>query len=193
MELKLINSNKLKVMLTGRELSDYSLSCDTIDYDNTETRRAFWSIFDEAKHKTGFDAAKEKVYIQVYPLRDGGCEIYVTKTDAIFAGSDVKFDVGRDSSERMRVYCFANLDTLSSACRAVYETGFDVQNAAVFCDDYCYYLKLELKTVSGELTQCPVLSEFGCAVECRGFDLYSKEYCKELCCENVLEYFAKLA
>ena len=50
-----------------------------LDYENTETRRAFWSILDEAKHRTGFDAASEKVFVQVYPSKSGGCEMYVTK------------------------------------------------------------------------------------------------------------------
>lgn len=45
----------------------YDLTCDKIDYDNTETRKAVWSILDYAKHETGFDAAAGRIYIQVYP------------------------------------------------------------------------------------------------------------------------------
>ena len=83
MELILISDKKLKVMLSASDMQKYELDNDTIDYDNTETRRAFWQILDEAKHKTGFDAASEKVFIQVYPSRGGGCEMYVTKLGAL--------------------------------------------------------------------------------------------------------------
>ena len=79
MELILINENKLKITLSRRDMKQYDLDCDTIDYDKTETRKAFWSILDEAKHKTGFDAAKQRVFIQLYPSKEGGCEMYVTK------------------------------------------------------------------------------------------------------------------
>ena len=71
MELILISDSKLKIMLTRDDMQQYALNCDTIDYDNTETRRAFWSILDEAKHRTGFDAAAERVFIQLYPSKEG--------------------------------------------------------------------------------------------------------------------------
>lgn len=79
MDLILISESKLKVTLSAADMKLLSLSCDDIDYDNTETRRAFWNILDEAKHKTGFDAATHRVFIQVYASKGGGCELYVTK------------------------------------------------------------------------------------------------------------------
>ncbi len=79
MELIVISDSKLKIMLSGEDMKQYSIDCETLDYENTETRRAFWSILDEAKQRTGFDAASEKVFVQVYPSKDGGCEMYVTK------------------------------------------------------------------------------------------------------------------
>lgn len=38
MELILISDSKLKIMLTRDDMQQYALDCDTIDYDNTETR-----------------------------------------------------------------------------------------------------------------------------------------------------------
>ena len=79
MELILINTSKLKIMLTPDDMKRYSLDIDKMNYDNTETRRVFWNILDTAKHETGFDAASDRVCIQVYPSKGGGCEMYVTK------------------------------------------------------------------------------------------------------------------
>ncbi len=86
MELILINDTKLKIMLTREDMTRYDLDCESADYDNTETRRAFWSILDEAKHRTGFDAARDRVFIQLYPSREGGCEMFVTKVGLLSAG-----------------------------------------------------------------------------------------------------------
>lgn len=83
MELHLIGVNKLKVTLTPDDMSEYALTCDTIDYDNTTTRRAFWDILDKARSRTGFDAASDRVFIQVYPNKSGGCDMYVTKMSAL--------------------------------------------------------------------------------------------------------------
>ena len=85
MELIMISNSKLKIMLTSEDMKEYSLDCNTLSYENTETRRAFWSILDEAKHRTGFDAASERVFVQVYPSKKGGCEMYVTKL-GVFSG-----------------------------------------------------------------------------------------------------------
>ena len=73
MELIKISDTKLKITLTKDDMIRYELNCDTIDYDNTETRKAFWNILDHAKHVTGFDAASERVFIQLYPDKGGGC------------------------------------------------------------------------------------------------------------------------
>ena len=69
MELILINEKKLKIMLSPEDMREYEIDPDSVDYDKTETRRAFWSILDEAKHRTGFDAASERVlFCQSIPL-----------------------------------------------------------------------------------------------------------------------------
>ena len=57
----------------------YQLNSETMDYDDTATRSAFWRILDRAKKQTGFDAARDRVLIQVFPRKSGGCEMYVTK------------------------------------------------------------------------------------------------------------------
>ena len=89
MELILINEKKLKIMLTPEDMREYEIDCESVDYARAETRRAFWSILDEAKHRTGFDAASERVYIQLYPSREGGCEMFVTRLSCA-AGESAK-------------------------------------------------------------------------------------------------------
>lgn len=79
MELIKISDSKLKIALTPTDMEKYSLDIQTMDYDKTETRSAFWQLLDEAKHKTGFDAASEKIFVQIYSSAGGGCEMYVTK------------------------------------------------------------------------------------------------------------------
>ena len=38
MELILINENKLKIMLSDTDMKDYSLDCDRLNYDDSETK-----------------------------------------------------------------------------------------------------------------------------------------------------------
>ena len=147
MELILISDNKLKIMLTEEDMFRYEISADSIDYDNTETRRAFWQILDEAKHRTGFDAASERVFVQVYPSRSGGCEMYVTKLGAApvtSAGGEAL--PGRAEGTRIgrhALYEFASFERLASVCERLCGAGYsDTSAAYADRDSGIYYLVL---------------------------------------------------
>ena len=79
MNIILISDDRLKVILTSSDLTGYGIRIEDIDYDNTETRRVFWTILDKAKNETGFDAAISRIFIQIYPDSSGGCEMYVSR------------------------------------------------------------------------------------------------------------------
>ena len=78
MEITMIGDTGLRIRLSDSDLEKYDLNCASLDYGNSETRRALWSIFDEAKKETGFDAAAQRVSISVFPDKTGGCEIFVS-------------------------------------------------------------------------------------------------------------------
>lgn len=79
MELIRISESKLKVMLTGEDMRQYELNSVDLDCEDSETRHAFRCILEEAKSQTGFDTHNYRIFIQAYPCRGGGCELYVTK------------------------------------------------------------------------------------------------------------------
>ena len=104
MKLVRTGENELRIQLTARDLQKFSITLDDFDYDSTKGRRVIWELFDRAREETGFDAAKEKVYIQLFP-RDGGCELFVTKLD--------------DPTGTKECYAFAGFDAFFSALQAV--------------------------------------------------------------------------
>ena len=79
MEFLLIGESKIKIVLNRKEAERYHLDTSTPDVSGPGARRIFWSILEEAKREVGFDPAGDKVLIQLYPLKGGGCEIFVTK------------------------------------------------------------------------------------------------------------------
>lgn len=164
MELILISDSKLKIMLTRDDMQQYAIDCDTVDYDNTETRRVLWSILDEAKHRTGFDAAAERVFIQLYPSKEGGCEMYVTKlgfdesraSRALLPGGPSKRGVLRS---RIGAYRFAALDDLLTVCRRLHTLPTPPPGSVWHDDRGEWHLILdETETPSLALTFLP---EFG--------------------------------
>lgn len=153
MELLRIGDNKLKVTLTGEDMAHYRLECDTMDYDTTETRRAFWQILDEAKHKTGFDAGRGRIFVQVYASRAGGCEMYVTLEEAEPAA------VTDEPPRREGIYVFSSLTYLLDVCLALSELGYCEASSAYVADGE-YYLVIRERDCTGGLGS-RAISEYG--------------------------------
>ena len=198
MELILISDSKLKITLSLSDMEKYDLCSDSMDYDNTETRRAFWEILDEAKHKTGFDAAKERVFVQVYPSRGGGCEMYVTKVGTLFSGEDTGAHTPTRRRPRVGIFRFGCLDNLLSACLTLGRQGYTGESAA-YAEDARYYLILYEHLGSPVGTDGTRLSEYGFLEEygerltgCVNF-AYIKEHAKLLEGKDAIGKLSSLA
>jgi len=81
LKLYRLGENEIRIHLTEEDLDAFEITPKEFDYDSTKGKRVIWELFDRAKEETGFDAAKEKVYIQLYPKNDGSVELFVTKLE----------------------------------------------------------------------------------------------------------------
>lgn len=194
MELLMISDTKLKIMLSKEDMDTYALDGENVDYDSTETRRAFWAILDEAKHRTGFDAASDKVLIQLYPSRDGGCELFVTKlgmlpplTEKTLARS------GRAAmlTCRRAVYRFSSLSDLTDAARILSSDPPSRASRVYLGDDGLYYLVTEERGGKGDLSDLSRVTEFGDLLSPNTAD-YIREHGKCLAEGNAVSLFASL-
>ncbi len=193
MELILINESKLKIMLTDSDMEKYDLKAETVDYDNTATRRAFWSILDDAKTETGFNAASDRLFIQIYPSRDGGCEMFVTKLDTPdISYSDKK---SRRNSlkceERLFVYSFECLNFLMRVCKQLWILGRKGRSGAYVEDNGKCYLFLWEKSADAPQTHL-FIGEYGTAEHAETMLLYIKEHTAPLCEEKAVETLGAL-
>lgn len=183
MELILINDTKLKIMLTEEDMVRYDLDCACANYDNTETRKAFWNILDEAKHQTGFDAASDRVFIQMYPSKEGGCEMYVTKVGLLCSSKD-KTNISslrNKAHKKAQTYIF-KFDTIHhmiSACRLIVNCPFEFSHAWVDASGI-YYLCLDVDGEENTKKTFGIINEFGYAVQTDNIYEYINEHCKIL-------------
>ena len=184
MELIMINSSKLKIMLSGDDMKKYDLDTDKIDYDTTATRRAFWSILDDAKTETGFNAASDKLFIQLYPCKKGGCEMYVTKigeprlpsarenlqispTDAHYGGH-----------KRMEAYAFPDMESMLCVCRRLLALDYEGESHAYRDSRGQFFLLLYRYTYGtyAYLDEYSFISEYGRSENAGQIKLYISEH-----------------
>lgn len=86
MELILIDQTKLKIMLTAPDLLHYELIPDELEHmscPDRHTRAAFRHIFDDAEAQTGFHTEGERLLVQMFTSKCGGCELFVTKLGVV--------------------------------------------------------------------------------------------------------------
>ena len=130
MEWIRISTNKLKIMLSAEDARRYALNCENADYTDLMTRKAFQEILTDVRHETGFDATEDKVYIQMYPSKEGGCELFVTKLGLLLTENNHKEPTPTEKQppakseksprtvrKKSNAFSFSHLDDLLALCR----------------------------------------------------------------------------
>jgi len=164
MEIIHISAKKIKISLTKNDLEKYSLDTDNLDYANTGTRKAFWSILDDARKDSGFDAAKSRVLIQVFTSPSGGCEMFVTSVNS---GGDDSICCVKDPVAKTceRTYSFCSLDDLIGACRFLSGCGYSSDSSAYYCKDRYYIFLSSVESGSSDvgagISAADIMCEFG--------------------------------
>ncbi len=202
MDLIKINENKLKIMLTPVDMQSYSLCADELDCTNIETREAFRSIMDEARNRTGFDAGGNQIYVQLYPSKEGGCELFVTKLGLLGEGNRIKrspesIPAQVHQTERSVAFAFERLDHLLRVCRWLSVNAVRAKSAVYHGEEGHYYLLLEQYANNRhapllEHSMLASIHEYGTPQNADALRLYIKEHATVVCERGAIEKLAHL-
>jgi negative regulator of genetic competence, sporulation and motility len=197
MDLIKISDNKLKIMLTPVDMQSYEISISELDCTNVETREAFRSIMNEARDRIGFDTGGNQIYVQVYPSREGGCEMFVTKLgllcpmeqrgDATTLPRTLK---STDTGNHLG-FGFEGMEHLLAACRRLCTMSFEGGSSAYRTDEGRYYLLLDDRSgkrppLNDRDNLLSVMEEYGTRQNAEAIALYIREHADVICeCEAV--------
>ena len=207
MEIIMISESKLKVMLTSEDLQAFELEAEDLDYGNTETKRMFWDVLGRAKNSVGFDTDGQRVLVQLYPSRAGGCEMFITKLGAL----SCKKETGENRPDLHTViqtrpeakketeathptaFGFESVERLLSVCRRLMSIGYHGRSDAYFGDDRRAYLLLSLPEVSGYLPidEFSFIGEYGSHENAEALRQYLGEHARPICREEAVEVLSK--
>ena len=165
MEFLLIGESKIKIVLSSAEAKKQGLDTSSTDVSGPLARRVLWRILDMAKTEVGFDPKGDKVLIQLYPLANGGCELFVTKL-GILSESSARLVSKSDRiamlSKSRSLYRFDDLSDIISASRTVKSIIGELSpKSDVYLDGDKYYLSIEEYGKGGEPVEFPCILEFG--------------------------------
>ena len=191
MEYKLVNENKLKIILTNEDMALLDITPEEMDYDNTGTKRIFWEILDKAKHQIGFDAGSEKLFVQVYPDKNGGCMMYVTKDiqkESSYATYEKKYKSKLYTGVKKKriLYMFENSENLFEACRQLNLTGYSGKSDLFADDGGKYYLYIE----DNREKALELISEYGILINNPYFGFCLDEHTKKIISSDAVKVFS---
>lgn len=212
MELIIINKNKIKIMLSDEDMKKYGICCGDSLQSFPKARVALKNILSDIHADTDFntDSENERMFIQLYPSAQGGCELFVSKTDLIYqedAQEDSLFmhaykDQGlsplksaKKASAPKRTaltYCFERFEWLLTACRELYRRDFSGESSLFRDKEGRYYLVLSPAASEGQkCAPSSFLSEFGELESTEHAHLYVNENGCCICRENAVELMSK--
>ncbi len=208
MELIMISQSRLKIMLSADDMQKYSLGTE-IDYSDSVTRRAFRNILREAKEKTGFCAETEKIYVQFYPSKKGGCELYITKITDECDYMDLEYEeTAKDRQtklpehsfgfipprkhtqrERRRAFSFNSAEHLIAVCKRLLSIKWNGKSSAYKGTDGKFHLMLLDRTCSSlsALDRLSFITEYGKSESFAELEIYLLEHGETVCRENAVE------
>lgn len=212
MEYILINEKKLKVMLCNQDLDCRALEAEKLDYSLPEAKKLFCDILGYAKDKLGFDTSGYRVLLQLYPSKDGGCELFITRLGKPEASdpSDLPPSSEKESDgkakeiqkkarcKKEKAFSFDKLSHLIDVCKRLGAIGIDCESS-VYSDGERWYLLLyflnsDIAELSGilPLSELSFIGEYGSAEDPRPLSLYLCEYANEICQGNAIDIFSRM-
>jgi negative regulator of genetic competence, sporulation and motility len=163
-----INEGKLKIILEAKDLEDWDIRIDELDYANPCARAIFEEFLAYAKAHLGFDSSGHNVLIHLYPSRDGGCEIFISRLEPKTTDPEKQHSPS--------AYSFSQLSDLLGACRRLKELGFSGQSSAYFEEDGKWFLLL-----SDAAEDLGGICEYGMREDPEALLLYVCEYTRSVC------------
>ncbi len=145
MEWIRIGENKIKVMLTPEDAARYELSPACRKESDVLSGSAFRAILSDVRNAADFDACEDKVYVQLYPSKTGGFELFITKMGVELTRKCEVAPTQKKCATRTVALSFEGLPPLIAVCRRLLERGFTGKSAVYLDDGHRYWLLLEEK------------------------------------------------
>lgn len=203
MELILISETKLKIMLTADDMENNGISEELLTYGEKDVRKIFEGILEEAKLKTGFDSSTGRLCIQVYPSKEGGCEVYfIRKPEGErLTGTKEKPPIQRKKKEYC-VYSFEGISDAITVCSVLRKCGY-TNESALYTDkkkngESRYYLVLQEEIPANDrsrkrksIAKSDLAAEYGTRFGGKEAMLYIVEHTEPLLTANAVEAVGK--
>ena len=188
MEILVISENKLKIMLERSDMKKYGLLGSDLNYDDPPTRQKLLRVLEHAKAESGFDAAQDKLLVQLYPSKEGGSEMFVTRLPALSVSAEQSIRRSKGIGvfvQGVEIFFTSDFSSVLRLAAALRNVPHTERSRLYFEEDRGYYLVFSAQD-GGTLSPLLPACEFADAVPA-ALAPYIEEYAVSLIGENAVE------
>lgn len=202
MELIVINESKLKIMMSREDMDLYGLDENEFHCSVINARAMLEKILHSSPVCTGFEniPPEDRILIQLYPIKSGGCELYVTKltldekeVDAFMSQeNEAKYLLPKPITKApFLTYRFEDLEHAISAAREISRCLYNGQSSFYKSFEGKYVLSVNSQR-KNLLCALDFLSEFGEQINAENTYMQLLERGTCIFKENAIEKLSKI-
>jgi len=133
MQIKKINNDKLKVILSTNDLDEKNIDIDSFLSNPIESQNLFFEILDLAEEKYDFDIDNNRAVIEAISLDNNIFILTITK---------LKNDLCTYSNIKSKIYCFQDINDLLNLYSFFENKDFQLIKPYIYEFNNKYYLLL---------------------------------------------------
>lgn len=144
MHIELISKSTVKITLSATELDSYGLNYDMIQTESSETRCLISEIIDRLLLIKDIDLSREKLYIEVFSDKLGGCLMYISGARGKNLTETETGTFPENAAEAV-YFCRSISELIDSARDIKMKLGRNVKASSLYYsdDDFCLIIAID--------------------------------------------------
>jgi len=218
MKIEKLNDNQIRCTLTRADLADRQIKLSEIVCGSDKAKSLFQDMMEKAASEFGFEAEDTPLMIEAVPASSDSLVLIITKVDnpeeldsklsrfgSAFQDLDHKkintldklegADSSEQTSSRIRLFSFANLDCVIHACHLLKPLYHGANTLYKDSPNNLFILALTQSDLSSSDFNkiCNMLSEYGSAEKVNGAILaFLEEHCEIIISSNAVEQLGNI-
>lgn len=189
MHIELISKSTVKITLTASDLDSYSLNYDMIQTESPETRKLISDIINRLLLIKDIDLSREKLYIEVFSDKAGGCLMYISGARGKNLTESEVMPLSEDCTEVI-YFCRSIDELVRSAVEAKALFGRNAAASSLYYSDE--YFCLIISAVQDSRFKSVKHSDDAGTARSMIHAAYIREHCTPVLEENAVERLSEL-